>query len=149
MRKVKFTANLTKLTATAPEEGGVSMLTNSFSLNKPDRKAFAALCEKPDEALRALDATLDANGKAEIPCGKEVCALTVQMGSKAHEVTEAHFKKVVLDSRGGECQMRVVVQEPKTADAMLFYGRGLGCDLDLAAVPQQMTIDEAVEKKAE
>lgn len=147
MRPVKFTANVSKVTMKSPEEGGVSTLTLALKFNKPDRKALSALCEKPEEALKALDAVLDANGKTEIPCGKEVCSMTAGSGTKTHEVTEASFKKVVLDARGGECQMGVILQEPKTVEGVNFYARMLGADLDFAAAPQQRTIEEEVERK--
>jgi hypothetical protein len=147
MRPVKFTANVAKFTARAPEEGGASTVAIALKFNKPDRKALSALCEKPEEALKALDAVLDANGKTEIPCGKEICSMTAGSGTKTHEVTEAGFKKVVLDARGGECQMGVILQEPKTVEGINFYARMLGADVDFAAAPQQKTIDDEVEEK--
>jgi predicted xylose isomerase-like sugar epimerase len=149
MQAVKFTANVAKLSARAPEEGGTATLTLALKLNKPDRKAFAALCEKPEEALKALDTVLDANGKVEIPCGQEVCSMSVGTGGgKAYQVAGATFKKVVLDARGGECQMGVVFSEPKTAEGLSFYGRLLGAEVDLSATPQQKTIDDEAEEKA-
>lgn len=147
MMKVKFKANLNKFSVKAPEEGGVAYVTNVLSMSSPDRKALAALCEIPDDAQAALDAAGKAAAKIEIPCGQHVCSLTVTAGSKKHEPTGVCFKKVVLDSRGGECQMRIVYQEPKTNDGCGFYLRNLGVDLDIACTPTQATIDDEIAGK--
>ena len=131
----------------APEEGGESSLVATFSMAKPDRKALAALCEKPDEAVAALNAAVEAGGKVDIPCGRETCAITVGQGAKQLEASDVKFKKVSLDARGGECQMRIVMQQGKTVEAVNFYARNLGADVDVSAVPQQASIDEEIDRK--
>lgn len=147
MKAVKFEANLFKFSAKAPEEGGVSYFTNTLSMAEPNRKALAALCESPDKAEEALEAAVKTKGKLEVPCGKETCILSVSTKSKKHETKEVRFKRIVLDARGGECQMRITYQEPKTKAGGTFYLDNLGYDFKLAAAPVQATIDDEIDAK--
>jgi len=146
MTKCKFKAVLNRLTLKAPEEGGASHITNTLSMAKLDHKALAALCDDPEQALTKLSA--EAPAKTEMPCGKQICVLSIQAGSKKHESPGVTFKKIVVDDRGGECQVRIVYQEPETINGCDFYIRNRGVDLEVACQPTQKTIDEEIAEKA-
>jgi hypothetical protein len=148
MNKTKFKANLNRFAAKAPEEGGVSYITNTLCLAGAEHKALAVLCEDPVKALDALDTVAATGGRAEIPAGKQICVLTVKVGDKKHEPQGVIIKKIKLDTRGGECQMHIVYQEPKTNDGCGFYLRNLGADLEVTCVPTEMTIQEEIDEKA-
>lgn len=147
MIKIKFKGNLKRFSLLAPEEGGVGYINNALAVAGEDMEALAAVCEDPAKALAALKTAKAVGGKSEIPAGKNVCVLTIKVGSHKHEPQGVTFKKVVLDSRGGECQMRIVYQEPKTIDGCMFYVRNSGVDLEIACQPTQKTIQEEIDEK--
>lgn len=148
MLKVKFKANLKRFAASAPEDGNVGYITNSLALAGEELAALAAVCKEPEKTLAALKATKATGGKYEVLAGKNICVLTVKVGSKKHESQGVSFRKVMLDSRGGECQMRISYQEPKTNEGGSFYFGNLGAEMEVSSAPTQKTLQEEIDEKA-
>jgi len=149
MKPVKFEATIKKLQVRQAEEGGQACMTLTLSMAEANRRALAALCQDPEKAVSTLDqtATLPGGAKVEIPCGEEACSLTAQVDSKTHESPAVHFSRISLDSRGGECQMRIGYEEAKTAAGGQFYLSNIGQSVRFAVAPQQATIDDEVDRK--
>jgi hypothetical protein len=147
MKSCKFGAVIKKFSASQAEEGGQATMRLSLSMAEVNRKALAALCKNPEDASAALDAAAKTEGKLEIPCGQEVCALTVTAGAKKHDSPGVHFRRILLDSRGGECQMRISCDEPKTAAGGSFYLANVGQQVEFAVTPQQGSIEEEIGRK--
>jgi hypothetical protein len=145
MRPVKFGATLRKVSLRAPEEGGSPEISIFVSLSEPNRRALAALCEKPDEALSVLESKVPR--KEEFPAGREVCMATIGDGSKVHKPDHVIFNRVLLDTRGGETQTRIDYSESKTAAGWAFYGSHIGQQLEFEVAPSQVTIDDEIEAK--
>jgi len=147
VNKCKFEAALKKFSAKAAEEGDESAMMLNLSMGEPNLDALAALCAKPEEADKALAAVVNAGGKIEIPCGDEACALTIMNGQKKHEPSAVTFGRISLDSRAGECQMRISYSEKRTSEGGKFYLASVGQSLSFAVAPQQATIDEEIGRK--
>jgi hypothetical protein len=149
MKAVKFEATIKKLQVRQAEEGGQATMTLTLSMAEANRKALAALCQDPEKAVGTLDqtATLPGGAKVEIPCGEEACSLAAQVESKVHECPAVHFTRISLDSRGGECQMRIGYEEAKTKDGGMFYLSNIGQSVRFQIAPQQATIDDEVDRK--